>query len=128
MAQLGDRLSELREDRGLTQLQLSTILHISNSSISAYETGERAPSIDTLIAFSQYFDVTTDYLLGLNLNSISPSVLSEEIADGVTIGEAIQSLKALLPAQREAIMLVLNNMRFCAEIKGKAEQNGVRTK
>lgn len=117
MAQLGDRLSELREDRGLTQLQLSTILHISNSSISAYETGERAPNIDTLIAFSQYFDVTTDYLLGLNSNSISPSVLSEEIADGVTIGEAIQSLKALLPAQREAIMLVLNNLPFGALCK-----------
>lgn len=127
MAQLGERLSELREDRGLTQLQLSKILHISNSSISAYETGERAPNIDTLIAFSQYFDVTTDYLLGLDSNSLSPSVLLEELADGVTVGKAIHSLKALLPAQRDAILLVLNNMRFCAEIKGKTDQNGVRT-
>ena len=65
MTQPGEILAELREDNGLTQKDLSELLHISISSISAYESGKRFPSIDVLVAYARHFNVSTDYLLGL---------------------------------------------------------------
>ena len=44
------RLKELREQRRLNQEGLALKLNVSQSTISAYEVGERAPDFDTLIA------------------------------------------------------------------------------
>ena len=59
-----DRLKKLREEKGLTQLQLSTKINVSKSSIGGYERGTKKPSIGVLKTLSGYFDVATDYLLG----------------------------------------------------------------
>ena len=61
-----ERLKELRTGKGLSQAQLAEILHVSQRSISSWETGFRQPDYETLEAISKYFDVTTDYLLGLD--------------------------------------------------------------
>ena len=53
----------LRED--MTQAQLAQKLSLTKSVISAYETGLRLPSYDVLIQIAKIFNVTTDYLLGL---------------------------------------------------------------
>ena len=79
---LGEILAELRDDRGLTQRELSKQLHISSSSISAYETGARLPNIDTLVEFSTFYDVTIDYLVGLTTHPVSPTVLTQEYVGG----------------------------------------------
>lgn len=49
----------------MTQAQLSQKLDLTKSVISAYETGLRLPSYDVLIHIAQIFNVSTDYLLGL---------------------------------------------------------------
>lgn len=58
------RLKELREVKGLTQLQLAESLDIGRVSVSNYENGDRTPDADLIIMFADFFDVTTDYLLG----------------------------------------------------------------
>ena len=60
------RLKELREQRRLNQEGLALKLNVSQSTISAYEVGERAPDFDTLIAIANLFDVSLDYLAGLS--------------------------------------------------------------
>jgi transcriptional regulator with XRE-family HTH domain len=122
MLQLGDILSELREDRGLTQRELSKILHTSNSSISAYEIGQRIPSIDILIKLAEFFDVTTDYLLGISPSPLSPSVLSDELIRGTTIASVIEMLKAFTPEQSAAIMLIIEQMKFYTDVAGRTRQ------
>ncbi|MDW3030867.1 helix-turn-helix transcriptional regulator, partial [Enterococcus faecium] len=62
----GTRLKELRKSKKLTQQQLGDIIHVSKVSISGYERGERSPDRETLTALADYFNVTTDYLLGRN--------------------------------------------------------------
>ena len=124
MAQLGDILAELREDRGLTQKDLSELLHVSISSISAYESGKRLPSIDVLIAYAKQFDVSTDYILRLTDNRDSLSVFTEEFYNGRTIGNVIGDLKKLQPEQRDALLVALDSMTFFADIKGKTTTNG----
>lgn len=65
MINFSNKLKLLRQQRGLTQLQLAQQLNITKAMISAYETGSRYPSFDILIKLSSLFNVTTDYLLGL---------------------------------------------------------------
>lgn len=66
MAVFGDRLRLLRENRKITQIRLSTHLGVSQEAISAYERKESMPNIDILIGIAKYFNVSVDYLLGLD--------------------------------------------------------------
>lgn len=60
---LGARIAALRRDAGWSQAELGKRLKVSASAVGMYEQGRREPSADTLIALSEIFDVTTDYLL-----------------------------------------------------------------
>ena len=62
---IGERLSELRKDAGLTQDQLAEILRINKHSISSYERDKSEPPDVIKIAAAKYFGVSVDYLLGL---------------------------------------------------------------
>ena len=66
MKTLGERIKQLRTEKELTQEDLAQKLNVSKSSISLYETNTREPSISTLIALTQLFDVSTDYILGIS--------------------------------------------------------------
>ena len=65
MVDFGNNLKSLRLQKKMTQAQLASKLGLTKSVISAYETGLRLPSYDVLIHISMLFDVSTDYLLGL---------------------------------------------------------------
>ncbi|OZB97653.1 hypothetical protein CJP46_00295 [Paenibacillus sp. XY044] len=60
----GNRISELREQKGLTQEALSITLGISRAALSHYEKNRRKPDFDTLSRLADYFQVSVDYLLG----------------------------------------------------------------
>jgi len=60
------RLKELREQRRLNQEGLALQLSVSQSTISAYEVGERTPDLETLMAIASLFGVSIDYLVGLS--------------------------------------------------------------
>ena len=57
------RLKELRIQRGISQVKLAMDLHLSQNSISRYETNQREADYETLIRIADYFDVSLDYLL-----------------------------------------------------------------
>lgn len=60
-----ERLAELRNEKGLSQDAISAELGVSKNSIYYYENEKRVPDANTVIKFARFFDVTTDYLLGL---------------------------------------------------------------
>lgn len=60
---LGMRIAALRQEKGMSQAQLAKQLHISPSAVGMYEQGRREPSVDTLITMAKVFDVSLDYLL-----------------------------------------------------------------
>ena len=107
---LQDILVELREERGLTQLQLSNLLHVSNSSISAYETGARLPSIETLVDLANFYGVTPDYLLGFEKTAYFPSTLSEEFVHGTSMFSMLMKLSKLTLEQKIVINLIVKYM------------------
>lgn len=64
MAEVGQRIKDLRTSRGLTQEQLADILKISKSRIGMYEIGQREPNFEMLEALADYFNVDMNFLLG----------------------------------------------------------------
>ena len=62
---LGNVLKELRAKHSITQEQLAAAIGVERSSIGKYEGNQSViPSVDVLKAIADYFNVTTDYLLG----------------------------------------------------------------
>ena len=58
------RLRDLREDHDLSQTEVAKILHMSQTGYSKYETGENDIPTQILIKLAEYYNTTTDYLLG----------------------------------------------------------------
>ncbi len=67
---IAEKLKKLRAPTGLSQRELAKELNITKSAYSNYESGIRMPSYEILIKICKYFEVTSDYLLGLDENSI----------------------------------------------------------
>ena len=61
---LGERISELRRRRKMTQRQLADYLSVSLNSVSLYERNLSTPDDDTKIKIAELFDVSMDYLMG----------------------------------------------------------------
>lgn len=66
----GRRIAQLREEKGLSQLEFAHKVNINNSVMNRIEKGIRPIRDDELIAISKFFGVSIDYLLG---NSPAPS-------------------------------------------------------
>lgn len=91
MVDFGNTLKILRLKEDMTQAQLAQKLQLTKSVISAYETGLRLPSYDVLIHISKIFNVSTDYLLGLERKQeIDLSGLSSE-----EVGALLNLIKAM---------------------------------
>ena len=79
MVNFGNVLKTLRLNNNMTQAQLAQKLGVTKSVISAYETGLRLPSYDILIHIAKFFNVSTDYLLGLeNKREVDLSGLTDD--------------------------------------------------
>lgn len=72
MKKLGVRIKNLREKANINQKEFAKKIGVSNVVLSRYESGERNPDYETLLKIAQYFEVSTDELLGHSLdNSLS---------------------------------------------------------
>lgn len=100
----------LREETGLSQQKLADKLGISSSGIAHLELSESEPKSSTLIAYSKYFDVSTDYLLGLEddfgtRTSAPPSftdLQSEKLSEKEKA--LLEAFKKLLPETQDFIL------------------------
>mgnify|MGYP003299756812 CR=1 FL=1 len=89
---IADRIKALREKAGYTQTQLSKILGITRSGVNAWEMGISVPSTQYIVELAQIFQVSTDYLLGVERTSaVSLTGLTE--GDIRMVYELVQHLK-----------------------------------
>lgn len=81
---MGDRIAELRSNAHMSQFQLAKMLGIGTSTLGMYETNKRKPSPKVLKRIADYFNVSTDYLLGRSNNKKEKKGLSlDEAVDSV---------------------------------------------
>lgn len=64
-----DKIRELREKTGMSARKFADKFGLKYTTYYGYETGAREPGSEFLIKFSQYFNVTVDYLLGIEKSS-----------------------------------------------------------
>ena len=77
--ELSENIKKLRHQKNLTQTQLAQRLGVALSTVASYENQDRMPSIPMLVKLSYEFNVTIEYLLGVNKNkTIDVSDLSDE--------------------------------------------------
>lgn len=60
---LADRIQSLRKTKGLSQEQLADQIGVSRQAVSKWESEQSTPDLDKIILLSEFFHVTTDYLL-----------------------------------------------------------------
>ena len=60
-----EKLKELRMENNIGQVELAKALNLSKGIISLWENGLREPKLSNLIALALFFDVSIDYLVGL---------------------------------------------------------------
>ncbi len=61
----GERVKKLRTENNLTQKQLSEKFNLNRTAVADWETRGKEPSYSTLMDIAKFFNVTTDYLLGV---------------------------------------------------------------
>lgn len=60
---LGEKITDLRKKRGLSQEDLAITLGVSRQAVSKWEVGDATPDTEKVVALAEYFNVTTDWLL-----------------------------------------------------------------
>lgn len=63
--QFKTNLKDLRQEKGLGQVEIANAIGVSKGIISLWENGLREPSMSSLILLSRFFEVSIDYLVGM---------------------------------------------------------------
>lgn len=97
-----NRLKFLREEKGLFQSEIAKILGVSTAAVGFYENEKRDMSPDTIIKLANYFDVSTDYLLG-KTDIRNPGKQIDNILNEAMIGMSKEEYEALNETQKKQI-------------------------
>lgn len=97
---IGAKLRYYRKKKGLTGEQVAKYLNVSRMTISGYETGSREPNFETIISLSELYDMSVDYLLGIN-----------KISNGAESYAWISDLLSASPEKQEAMKKIWEAIR-----------------
>ena len=122
MAVFGELLAELRQDKGLTQKQLGKVLSVSTGTISNYENGVHYPDLEKLVILADYFQVSTDYLLGRKGYPLSlQQAQSRQIRDEL-LEQLIQNISLLSEERRRALALIVADLLTAKQSLGNGDE------
>jgi transcriptional regulator with XRE-family HTH domain len=91
---LGVRIRHLRENYSLSQKQMAEALSLSNVQLSRYELGSRTPDPDTIVKIAKFFNVSTDFLLGMT-PSINEPTSPYNTSEAYTLYSRIKEVEGL---------------------------------
>ena len=118
MSKLGERLNKLRQEHGLTQQELADIFHISNSTISSYETGARIPDVDFLLELSRSYNTSSDYILGLSDNKLPLDIINSVVTDDVSYQAVFEKIQKLSLERKRLLIALLDDLYLCSNSQG----------
>ena len=107
LKECGKRIQQLRKERELTQEQLAEKLNVSQNTIAKIESGLRRPSIDFLLEISEFFNVSTNYLVfGVHAEDVEDEKLKKDIDEAIkkidqTIEKQLEKKEELLKMKSE---------------------------
>ena len=120
---IGEKLRELRKQKGITADVLCAELEITVGSYRNYERNDRNPPYDTLIKIADYYDVSVDYLLGRNTQKEKPYHLGLEKGIKQAYLSLPQEVRAqILQAMLDAVMSYQGEMQSEENINGREKE------
>lgn len=145
---LAENIRNLRRQKNVTQEELSDYLNISFQTISKWERGESLPDINMLVALANYFDVSTDELLGMDKHksdyfsynfgkSINELIKEEKYDEAVNIYRKVQRIypNNIGICAGLAMVLALRNkpsdwdeaLELCQKVLGELQYEKIKT-
>lgn len=85
-----NRIAKLRRERGLSQADLAKIIGVHQTAVSQWEKERTTPSFEAVMALSEFFNVSPNYLLGRD--SVRVSFRQEEKDDDAVTASDLKSL------------------------------------
>ena len=111
MKELGQALAKLRRERNLGQKELASLLNMSIGTISNYEKGIHSPDLTTLCRLADFFNVTTDYLLGRSGYRCPPEVLDQYITSDYTVSSFANTILSLDSTSQNSVIDFTNFLK-----------------
>ena len=100
---VADRIQNLRKTKGISQEQLADAIGVSRQAVSKWESEQSTPDLEKIILMSDYFDVTTDYIL----KGIEPTMEK----DHMTVGDVIDK-KILTDNNEKRVKIVVRYILY----------------
>ena len=97
-----NRLKSLREEKGLFQSDIAKVLGVSIAAVGFYENEKRDMSPETIIKLAEYFNVSTDYLLG-KTDIRNPGKQIDDVLNEAMIGMSKEDYEKLTDIQKKQI-------------------------
>lgn len=105
-------LKQLRQENGLVQKELAAVLHVSNGTISNYESGVHLPNLDTVCAIADYYGVSVDYLLGRTESPYAEKELTQCISGTYTVNDLLRLVHRLPDPSRKALVAFVISLDY----------------
>lgn len=125
----GNRIKLLREEKQLKQEELAKILSISPSAIGMYERDLREPNDDITLKLAKYFNVTTDYLLGISDKKIINSFINIPVIGKISAGKPIlaqENIEGVLPVDPNIYGITNPEEYFYLRVSGNSMNQKVK--
>ena len=115
------RLREIRKESGISLKKLGEIIGVAESTMSLYENEKRQPDYETLKKLADYFNVTTDYLLGREDKTTLTTKDKKEITEILeSTRQQLLSQEGLMfdgePASEEDVQKIIMAMQMGMEM------------
>lgn len=88
----GKILMALRKEKNIGQKELAAYLSLSTGTISNYENGVHSPDLITLCKLADYFEVTTDYLLGRTPYRYTSKKMDQRLSKDYTLSDVVDTV------------------------------------
>ena len=123
---LGDRIKELRKKKNLTMKQLGEKLNLAESTISLYESNKREPDSITIAKLAKLFDVSVDYLLGVDefINEFGEEQFNRQtkiaVLGTIRAGIPASAIEDILDYEEITEDMARHGKHFALKIKGNS--------
>jgi repressor LexA len=110
-------IKELRKQKKISQAKLAEDLHVTQATVSRWETGEMLPTIDILNDLSRYFSVSVDYILG-NKKTNTKKGIKIPVLGYVRAGIPIEAIEEILDYEEIPEEMASQGEYFALSVKG----------
>lgn len=120
MIAAGDRLRDLREDKGKTQAEISSLLGTTQQIYSRYETNRTDLPLRHLIKLADYYQVSADYILGRTSYPKNPPEMAKPFLKNVTYGEVNGRISSFQTSTKKQLIEYINYLVYLESQIGRA--------